>query len=157
MTGDGLRHLIGAYGTGLEAELALLRRLRALSTRQPDASTTTGLETLNQIGDERERLMNSLLALEHDLKPTRELLWEHRLQAAALEEFHEVAARHRSASDLVTTILSSDRDTLQVLRETEEARRAAAQAIEVGETTLAAYRRVITPTPDSPAIMNRRG
>jgi hypothetical protein len=43
------------------------------------------------------------------------------------------------------------------LREAEIARRFAAQAIEAGENTLAAYRRVVAPPLASASLLNKRG
>jgi hypothetical protein len=46
---------------------------------------------------------------------------------------------------------------LQALRNAEHARRLAAQTLEQGESTLAAYRRVVTPALESATLVNRRG
>jgi hypothetical protein len=46
---------------------------------------------------------------------------------------------------------------MAALRDAEAARRFAAQAIDAGETTLAAYRRVVAPPPASAAIVDERG
>ena len=47
--------------------------------------------------------------------------------------------------------------TMAALKEAEAARRFAAQTIDAGESTLAAYRRVIAPPPTSAAIVDERG
>jgi hypothetical protein len=46
---------------------------------------------------------------------------------------------------------------LAALRDAEQARRFAAQAVERGESTLAAYRRVVAPRQEGARIVNRRG
>ena len=46
---------------------------------------------------------------------------------------------------------------MAALREAEVARREATQAIEAGETTLNAYRRVINPSLSVPSLVDRRG
>jgi len=50
-----------------------------------------------------------------------------------------------------------DQDSVQALKNAEQARHIAAQALEQGESTLAAYRRVVTPTLASATLVNRRG
>jgi hypothetical protein len=54
-------------------------------------------------------------------------------------------------------VLTVDEGSLEALKEAELARRVAAQALEQGESTLAAYRRVVTPTLKSATLVNRRG
>ena len=71
--------------------------------------------------------------------------------------FEEVAALHRVAGDLVARILASDSRSLQALKDAEHARRFAADAMEKGESTLAAYRRVVAPPVEGSRIVNRRG
>jgi hypothetical protein len=152
-----LENLLGTYGAGLEAELALLRQLRRLSVAQQEASAGHNLEALTRIADERESLMSGLVTLEHELQPMRQTLASHQREAASLIRFNEVATLHRTAATLVTTIMDADQVTLQALRDAEESRRAAAHALEIGETTLGAYRRVIAPPLINPALVDRRG
>jgi hypothetical protein len=64
---------------------------------------------------------------------------------------------HREAAALANAILAADRHSVEALHEAEHARRAAAQALEQGESTLAAYRRVVSPPLSSPALVNKRG
>jgi flagellar biosynthesis/type III secretory pathway chaperone len=71
--------------------------------------------------------------------------------------FPEVLKRHRIAGELVARILESDRELLQQLQAAEEDRRQAAHAIETGEVTLNAYRRVLAPAVSSVGLINRRG
>ena len=61
------------------------------------------------------------------------------------------------AAALVSRIISADQETMAALREAEVARREATQAIEAGETTLNAYRRVINPSLSVPSLVDRRG
>ena len=68
-----------------------------------------------------------------------------------------VAALHRTAGDVVNGIMQADQETMAALREAEAARRIASQAIEAGEHTLAAYRRVISPAPSGPSLVDRHG
>lgn len=157
MTHEELAHAIATYGAGLEAELTLLRQLQRLAALQQEASAANELQLLAQLGDERDRLMASLVELEHQLRPIREQLAGEIAQASRQPGFDDVVALHRAAGQLVSTILSADRETVQSLRDAEIARRFAAETIEKGETTLAAYRRVIAPRPPSAALVDRHG
>lgn len=157
MTRDEMRSAIATYRSGLETELALLAQLQKLAAVQRELSEANDMAALAGAGDERARLMASLVAVEHQIKPVREAIAGLLDLASTCPGFEEVAALHRVASRMVATILSSDRDTLKALSDAEAARRAAARAIEKGETTLAAYRRVIAPPVASAAIVNRRG
>jgi hypothetical protein len=157
MTDDQLAQALAAYAAGLDAETALLERLHALSTAQRDASARNDLPTLNAVADERDRLLANLVRLEHDLKPTRQSIAQHRGRAASLPQFASVSARHHAAAELVAAIMAFDEQTLAALRQAESARRFAAQAIEAGEHTLAAYRRVVTPALSSASLLDRRG
>lgn len=156
MTGDELAAAISGYGAGLEAELALLQRLQRLAARQHDALLVDDIHLLAGIGEERESVMASLVELEHQIKPLRERLASGRAQASALPGFNEVVALHRTAGGLVSSIMSADRGTIEALREAEGRRRLAAQTVEKGTTTLAAYRRVVAPRTRS-AIVDTEG
>jgi hypothetical protein len=149
--------LVEEYRAGLEAEMALLHRLEALAVRLREASEDGDYETLHEVSDERERVMGSLVTVEHGLRPIRATLAEARDVLADVLEFQEVTNLHRTAARLVSGILSSDQRSLRALKEAEVARRFAAQTIEQGENTLAAYRRVVAPPVTNAALLNRRG
>lgn len=146
-----------AYASGLDAELDLLGHLEALAVRQREATASGGVEALNHCSDERLRLTAALVALEQDLKPLRNLLADHGRQAARLPGFSALVARHQEAGRRVAGIVSADQQTMAALQDAEAARRFAAQTIDAGETTLAAYRRVVAPPPASAAIVDERG
>lgn len=157
MTPGELAPLVAQYRAGLEAEMALLRRLDVLSVEQRDVTRAGTLERLVPMTEERDRLMAALVQIEHGLKPIRLHLAEGRHQLQGLPEFAAVAALHREAAALATAILQADRHSVDAVKVAESARRAAAQALEQGESTLAAYRRVVTPPLTSPTLVNRRG
>ena len=156
MTPAELGHALQEYRVGLEAELALLHQLERLSAAATGPQGPS-LEDYASVADERGRLMASLVSLEHQLRPLREMLADHRQELRSVPSFAEVAALHREAGDLVARILASDGQSLAALREAELARRFAATAVERGEATLAAYRRVVAPHQDGARIVNRRG
>ena len=97
------------------------------------------------------------MTIEDGLRAVRQTLSDHRESASRIEGFHRVMARHREAADLVSDILSTDRESLSALADAELARRSAVASLERGESTLACYRRVLAPPVASATLVNRRG
>ena len=157
MSAADIRQLVVAYRPGLEAEMTVLRQLQRLALAQAEATDANDLERLVTVADERERLMAALVEIEHELRPIRRRLADQLDQAADVEGFRDVVDLHRAAADLVSTILRSDQETVRALKDAEVARRFLAQTLETGETTLAAYRRVLAPRLAGSALLNRRG
>jgi hypothetical protein len=149
--------LMDQYRAGLEAEMTLLHKLEAAAQRQRAASQQADLHALGLVSDERDRLMASLVRIEHELKPVRLALLDAREALEERPEFQSLVILHRQAADLVTTIVGHDRDSLSALHEAELARRFAARALEQGENTLAAYRRVVAPQLAAAPLVNRKG
>jgi hypothetical protein len=145
------------YRAGLEAEMVLLNRLERLADRQRSASQEGDLQLLNVITDDRDRMMANLVRIEHELKPVRLSLLDRRDEIGELPEFKDLISLHRDAAGLVTQIVGYDRDSLDALKEAELARRFAARALEQGENTLAAYRRVVAPPLAGATLVNRKG
>ncbi len=143
MTAEELAQSLTTYGAGLQAELALLHQLEGLALAQHDASAANDLDRLTAIGDERTRLMTALVRIEADLKPVREVIAAHLSVVRQLPSSKTRWSGIARPAILVARILDSDRQLLVQLQAAEQARREAAQAIEAGEVTLAAYRRVI--------------
>jgi len=148
---------LSAYAAGLDAELSLLRRIQRLSEVQREAADSVDAERLEQIADERERLMAGLFRIEHEIRDTRHRLAANQGLAADLPGFTEVAQAHRTAGALIARIMASDEATMGAMHDAEAARREASQAVEAGEATLTAYRRVVAPALSSPSLLNRRG
>jgi hypothetical protein len=157
LTPAELSQTLSAYASGLEAELALLNRVQRLSAEQQEASREHDAERLRSIADERTRLMSGLVRIEHEIRSARQRLADHQRAASALPGFDTVVRLHRTAAALVNEILAADQETMAALRAAEAARHEAAQAIEAGETTLNAYRRVINPSTTGPSLVERRG
>lgn len=157
MTRRELAESLLAYAAGLEAELALLRHIQRLSSEQQEATRSHDIARLHQVADERVRLMTGLVKIEHEIRTARHVLAEHQDLAGQLAGFTEVVELHQKAAALVSRIISADQETMAALREAEVARREATQAIEAGETTLNAYRRVINPSLSVPSLVDRRG
>ncbi len=157
MTTDDLARLIQQYRAGLDAEMHLLRQLAHVSERQQAVTCDGDFAAFNREADERDRLMQSLVTIEAGLRDIRQQLADHREQVARVRGFDEVVALHREAARLVNGILSTDKQSLSSLADAELARRSAVAGIERGETTLAAYRRVLAPHVASATLVNRRG
>ncbi len=153
MTREELAQAIDAYAEGLEAELSLLRTLLRLSEQQHGAD----LETITRITDQRSGLMRGLVEVEAQIRPLREQLHRHQQVAAGIDGFQDLVVLHRAAGDIVSTILAADQDTASALRDAEISRRVASRALDAGDTTLAAYRKVVSPAPESASLVNRRG
>ena len=157
MTHADLVELIEQYRAGLDAEMNLLRQLAQVSVRQNVVTGTDDVTAFNEAADDRDRLMQSLVTIEAGLRHIRQQLTEHREQASRVPGFEEVVAMHRDAALLVGNILATDEKSIAALADAELARRSAVAGIERGETTLAAYRRVLTPPVASATLVNRRG
>lgn len=157
MTPQDLPQLVAHYRAGLEAEMTLLHRLESLATQQRETSEQGDLDGLASVSDQRDLVMAGLVRIEHELKPVRTLLLEYRRALDDIVEFRDVAALHQTAALLIERIVTDDRSSLDALKQAEHARRFAAQSIEQGESTLAAYRRVVSPPMSGAALVNRKG
>lgn len=157
MNAHDLPPLVAQYRAGLEAEMTLLHRLETLANRQRDTSTAGDLDALAVLTDERDHVMAGLVTIEHELKPIRMALLEYRRTLDDIDEFQVVSALHREAAGLVDRIVNQDRNSLDALKEAELARRFASQSLGQGESTLAAYRRVVAPPVGGPNLVNRKG
>jgi hypothetical protein len=156
MSESPLVGLIEQYRAGIEAELVILRRLEHTAGRQREASAVHDLAALNRATDERDGLMAALVNIEGQLRVVRQTLSASRAEAKHLSGYEEAVALHREAIALVSGILNTDGESLEALATAELARREAARAMEQGETTLAAYRRVMTALPGA-TLVDRRG
>ncbi len=157
MTPDDARQLLEQYRAGVDAESHLLHQLADIALRQHDVTKASDLTLFNQVADTRDAIMRSLVTLEDELRSLRQLLTEGRETASLVDGYEEVAARHRDAADLVNLILSTDEQSMAALADAELARRSAVASLERGETTLAAYRRVLSPPPDNARLVDKVG
>lgn len=156
MTAADLTHLIDEYRQGLDAEIAILRRLEEIADQQHAASSARDLDALGRAADERDRLMSALVTIEQQVRPVRQSLSEVKDRVRQLPGYREALELHRTAIALVSRILRTDSSSLESLAAAEHARRDLARAMEQGETTLAAYRRVMM-TPPGATLVDRRG
>src|SRR5262252_9053833 len=107
MTPD-LHATLAEYRAGLDAEMALLRQLDALSARQRVAATANDTGTLRDVHTARDSVMRSLVEVEHELVPLRATLAKARHDLAGDQEFQVVVAMHKEAAAMVTRIIASD-------------------------------------------------
>jgi uncharacterized protein YhaN len=154
---DDLPVLVEQYRAGLEAEMTLLHRLETLSVQQQESSTAADFDALNAVSEVRDRVMAGLVTIEHELRPIRMVLLQLRSELDAVPHFQDVAALHREAAALVEKIVTTDRQSLDALKRAEQARRFAAQALDHGRSTLAAYRRVVAPPLPGATLVDKKG
>ena len=156
MSESPLVALIEQYRAGLEAELIILRKLEHIAAHQKEASAAQDFGALTRAADERDGLMAALVNIEGQLRVVRQTLSNSREEAKHLPGYAEAVTLHREAIALVSVILNTDGESLDALAAAELARREMARAMEQGETTLAAYRRVMTALPGA-TLVDRRG
>jgi len=157
VTDRELADCLAQYRAGLEAEIALLVQLDVVASRQRAVSSRRDYEQLGVEGEERDGLTRSLVSLEQGLQPLRARLLGARDQVARYPGYTDVLALRQRAAALVSHILATDEESMQSLADAELARRAAVASLEQGETTLAAYRRVLAPPLQHAALVDRRG
>ena len=148
---------LAEYRAGLDAEIALLEQLALVATRQRRVTARRDFEQLGVEGDERDRLTRALVAVEEGQQPVRARLSAARDSVVTQRAYTEVVGLRQRAAALVTRILATDEDSMQSLADAELARRAAVASLEQGETTLAAYRRVLAPSLGQASLLDRRG
>ena len=157
MTRGELELTLEEFRKGLETELALLRQLQAVALQQRESSTARDFDRFKVGGDERDRLTRSLLAIEQGMAEQREMLAAFRDDAQGIPVYGSILALRQASTDLVNDILGCDREAMKVLADAEMARRAAMASLERGETTLAAYRKVLAPPVSNAGLVDRRG
>lgn len=157
MTRDELIELLEQYRAGIEAEVSLLQQLAGIARHQHEVSQESDFVAFRQVADNRDDIMRSLVSLEDNLREVRQALTSHREQARTVPGYEAVAHRHLEALRLVNAILSTDQESMSALADAELARRSALVSLEKGETTLAAYRRVLSPPVASASLVDRLG
>jgi hypothetical protein len=157
MTRSEVERLLEEYRAGLESELALLRQLSMLARRQRTSTESRNFERLSAESDERDHVTRELVTLEDGLAELRHRLAAIRGQAASLPGYQIIVDLRRTAAEMVSSVLSVDQESMKSLSDAELARRAAMAGLERGETTLAAYRKVLSPPVEHAAIVDRVG
>ena len=153
---DDIAAVLDQYRAGLEAEINLLTRLEKVAARQHAASGLSDFHELAAAAEERDRLMAGLVSVEQELRTAREALTQVRDELTGQPQFEQTVHLHRAAIAMVKRILGTDQESLAALAAAETARREAARALEQGEVTLEAYRR-LAATPLPATLVDRRG
>ena len=157
MTRQQLELTLEEFRKGLETELALLRQLHSVAAEQRTVSAARDFDRFKIISDQRDRLTRSLLAIEQGLAEHRDHLATRREEVSSIPVYGSILALRQASTDLVNDILACDREAMKVLADAELARRAALASLERGETTLAAYRKVLAPPVSAAGLVDRRG
>ncbi len=152
-----LADAVEEYRAGLDTGVTLLRQLRNIASRQREGTERRDYERLASDSDARDRLTRALVAVEPGLRAVRARLAAANLDLSTIAGFAEVVALRLTAAELVAGIMETDRESMKALANAELARRAAVASLECGETTLAAYRRVLSPPVTSASLLDRRG
>jgi hypothetical protein len=154
---DDLSTVLADYRAGLDVQLQLLAQLEAIACQQHDASPPLAPDQVATLGDVRQRLMDQLVEVEARVRPLRDGITARLDEARRTPGFELVSHRHRVAAAAVARIMATDAATLQALQSAEATRRSAAQILETGEVTLAAYRRVLLGATMPAGLVNQRG
>jgi hypothetical protein len=154
---EQLARLIDLWHAGLEAERTVLRQLEHIAEMQRDVTAARDFDAFHVAADTRDRLTRSLVTLEEGVRPIRQTLEAHVERAKDLPGFSGAVALHQQTATQVARILATDRSSLESLAEAEVARRAVLGSLERGETTLAAYRRALSPPVAGAVLMDRKG
>jgi hypothetical protein len=157
MTTTQLQDSIEDYGRGVAAQLSLLDELAHLASRQHQAVLARDSVALDAAAADRDRILARVLALEDDLRPQRELLAQHLADANQLRGFAAVQQLHRLAEQRLADVIALDDETCTRLEGGDSSRRATAHALDAGEATLSAYRRIVSPAPSRSGIVDQRG
>ncbi len=149
MNPQELVSLLEQYRAGLETEIALLHQLEDVAARQREVTESRDYDRFKAESDHRDGLTRTLVTIDQQLRVVREELASGRETLSQLPEYLVVAELRRTAAALVARILATDRDSMKALSDADLARKAVVASLERGETTLAAYRRVIAPPVSS--------
>jgi hypothetical protein len=152
-----LASVLEQYRAGLEAEIALLQQLHAIAVRQRERTAARDFEQFSVESDARDRLTRSLVNIEQGMRTIRDSLILGRANLVRLPAYQSVMALRQTAADVVASIQATDQHSMKALADAELARRAAVSSLERGETTLAAYRKVIAPPVSGATLVDRRG
>lgn len=152
-----LATVLADYRTGLDTELQILSALEDTAIRQRALPHRASAEELGALAEIRQQQLTALAGLEQQLLPLRQRLVADLDAARQMPGFAGIADRHRRLQELIASVTRLDDESLEVLKQAEEQRRAAAQNLDTGEATLAAYRRLLQQPQPSAGLFTQRG
>lgn len=156
MIGGETARMLAHYRAGLEAQIALLGQIEGIASRQRTVSESRDFEQLAIESERRDSLTWSVVEIEQSFAAGWRAMAASG-QVAWLEGLSEVVSLRRTTATLIARILATDQLSLQSLANVELAHRAALASLERGETTLAAYRKILTPPEAGAASFDRVG
>jgi len=157
VTPQEIADALDQYRAGLETAVSLLKQLREVALRQHAGTQQRDFAALAADSDTRDRLTGAIVAIEPGMREVRAALAGEHVSLKGMPDYQDVIALRQVAADLVSSILETDKASMQSLADAELARKAAMVGIEAGETTLAAYRRVLSPPVGAASVLNLRG
>jgi len=146
-----------AYADGLDAEIAILRKVDALALEQRSAWARDELLPLGSLATRRAALMHELAATETRIAPLRDRLRGDLVRARRTPGYPRAEALGEEAQALIRTLMAADRKFLIDLEASLEDRRREAHDLDTGGATLAAYRRVVAPRVATAGLFDQRG
>lgn len=152
-----LATVLADYRTGLDTELQILSALEDTAIRQRALPHRASAEDLGALAGIRQQQLTALHTLDQHLLPLRQRITADLDAARQLPGFAGIIERHHRMQTLIASITRLDDESLEVLKQAEEERRAAAHSLDTGEATLAAYRRLLQQPQPSAGLFTQRG
>lgn len=154
MTQDERTAATSSWRTGLDEQLAVLGSIGDLVAEQQQASEPPDFPTLSRIIATRQTLVTRLASLAARLRPIRETLSSERDDT---QELADLLSLQRVVTERAQAILAADRRTIDVLVDAQQQGLAEAHDLHSGGRTLAAYRRVTSPSTPASTLFTQRG
>jgi hypothetical protein len=152
-----LATVLADYRTGLDTELQILSALEDTAIRQRALPHRASADDLGALAGIRQQQLTALRTLDQHLLPLRQRIADDLDAARQLPGFAGIVERHHRMQALIASITRLDDESLEVLKQAEEERRAAAHSLDTGEATLAAYRRLLQQPQPSAGLFTQRG
>lgn len=152
-----LATLLVEYRQDLEVQITLLERLLETAHDQYAASVPGGAHELAKACEERARVMRTLLEVERRQGERRDVLYRNIDVVGRFNGFSNVSALHRRAAQSVSDIEAIDNRTRERLSREQALRSATVHTLDAGETTLAAYRKVLTSGHEVSSLVDQHG
>jgi hypothetical protein len=160
MTGGsatGQEQPLDHYSLQFAEELRLLRVLLDCSRTQQQAAAARDVDLLGRATRARDEAMTALQESERCVAEGRTSLVREMAAGRTSTAGLKALAQHREAQALIAQLAQQDEDTKRALEELLNEARIGTQAAEAGEVTLAAYKRVVAPSPGSAELVDQRG
>ena len=145
------------YCLAFRPVLDLLASLLDCATSQEAAALAADFEALAAATERRSEAMRALEAADAPLRAAREVIARSADGLHADPLLAQIETLHRQARDFVAAVSQRDARTQSALQRLSDEARTSAQQLEVGGTTLAAYRRIVAPPLQSAELVDRRG